>query len=132
MGLLSLIRQPSTIRVEFVNADTQAVFGVARTAPQRLPASFAGPVEMEFGGRQWCVVVAEPISAPEYLRTGRLRLHVRPSEACRQPLFTLPTYCDICPPTMTGTLAERDDAVLPEDDWRQIEFVAMAPEKAIR
>jgi hypothetical protein len=48
----------------------------------------------------------------------------------RQILYSLPTLCDALPATRQGTVPT-DGIVILEDDWRQIEFTAVADRASI-
>jgi hypothetical protein len=122
------------IQVQFVDAATGNTFGTTEMPPDQLPATFAVPTRMSIAGQEWEVITAEPVTAAEFTRTGRLvltlRRHVQP--AAQDILYSLPTICDEIPRLIAGS-TKQDKTVyeMHEDDWRQVELVARAQQNTI-
>lgn len=121
-------RKPSTILVEFVDADTGKPFAHSRVPPDQLPETSALETTMHLGEEPWFVVSADPMTSEEFRKSGRLRLTLRkvtmidPADL----LFSLPTIDDSLPPPRQASADEADRLfIMHEDDWRQREFVHM-------
>jgi hypothetical protein len=120
----------TTIRVTFVDAARDVVFGEADLPAERLPESFAAATTLHLGDSEWQVERAEPAERRDFVATGRLRLVLSKIEWVdpQTILFSLPTIENTMPPLVdddvTGAFA------MHEDDWRQRELVstAFAPE----
>src|SRR5512139_1797456 len=114
-----------TVRVVFINANSGEVIGQSDMPLEQLPESFDAPTTLQIGQKSWSVDRAEPSTAAEFGRTGRLELLLRPVEMVspQDILYSLPTICGDLP-----ALDPRGDRtrcyVLREDDWRQHEFVS--------
>lgn len=117
-----------SILVSYVDHASGAVIETANNAATDLPDSFLEPLTVELAGAPWRVVAATPPLKRDFVRTGRLTIRVErdrptaPPAGARLP-FTVPTIEDHAP-ECTGGAAEVTDAVLSEDEWRQIEFVS--------
>jgi hypothetical protein len=115
----------STIRVVFINANSGEVIGQSALPLEQLPDSFETATTLQIGQTSWSVERAEPPTAAEFGRTGRLELLLRPVEVVpvQDILYSLPTICGDLP----ALDPQRDRTrcfVLREDDWRQWEFVS--------
>ena len=82
------------------------------------------------------VVEATPMTAAEFRRTGNLRLVVRERKIVKldpgELLYSLATISNELPPIQPGTTKLQKQVVeLHEDDWRQVEFVAIAQQEQI-
>ena len=116
-----------TVHVEFVDAGTGASFAEADLPVESLPESFAAATTLHLGDEPWSVVRADPPTAAEFGASGRLRLTLR-KERTADPadiLFSLPTLENVLPPVEYGAAAGGRFLELHEDDWRQVEFVAL-------
>lgn len=114
------------VRVSLIDAETGEVFARTELAAGQLPQSFAPATRLDLDGDKWDVVLAEPSTAAEYTASGSLELIVRRIRFV-DPLeikYTLPTFYDPLPPTDPAAGAHRDDLVIHEDDWRQVELVS--------
>ncbi|MDC0717552.1 hypothetical protein [Nannocystis bainbridge] len=115
----------STIRVTFVDAADNSVFGEADVPAEHLPESFTTATTMRLGDGEWQVEQADPAERHEFLASGRLRLVLHEIQWVdpKTILFTLPTLED----TMPRLLDEPADGFsMHEDDWRQRELVSIA------
>src|SRR5690242_10699866 len=119
------------VHVVFIDADSGAVLGETDIPADRLPATFATSTSLQLGADSWSVVRAEPLTAEEFIRTGKLRLEMRRIVMMdpRQLLFSLPTISNELP--ACETVQAPGALVLHEDDWRQIELVTHACRKEI-
>lgn len=129
-------RKRATIRVEFVDNATKAVFAQTDISPESLPASFEAETTMHLGDQDWLVVSATPMTSAEFRKSGHLRLVMdRVKRTTIDPsklLFSIPTISDRLPAPAEGTTKiGRRVLELHEDDWRQIEFYALALESLV-
>lgn len=115
-----------TIRVEFVNAQDNQVFATADVPVSQLPQSFEQATTMHLGSDDWQVVKAEPLTAAEFQKTGKLRLTLSKVESVnpKDILYSLPTICDEIPATFPGSVAKEPVFRIHEDEWQQVEFVS--------
>jgi hypothetical protein len=115
------------IRVEFVDAATQKIFGVNESPPDLLPETFVLNTKVSIKDQDWQVVKAEPMTRAEYVRSGKLTLTL--SKIMMMPvkdiLYTLPTIYDALPAMQDAPLPSDDDNVflIHADFWRCVEFV---------
>lgn len=129
-------RRRATIRVEFVDNATKTVFAQTDISPERLPASFEAETTMYLGDQDWLVVSATPMTSAEFRKSGHLRLVMdRIKKTTIDPsklLFSIPTISDSLPAPADGTTKLGKRVLeLHEDDWRQIEFYALALESVV-
>ncbi len=131
----------ATIRVTFVDTSNGSVLGIVDIPPSRLPRSFEAATVIHLGDDNWEVLRAIPADAEGFEASGELRLEMRhvvapPPAPARHDdpsrlLFSVPTIADATPtatsPRPTGAVFD-----LPEDDWRQIEFVHIDALDAVR
>ena len=120
----------STIQVRFIDAKTGQLIGEAPMPIERLPVSFEAATTFRISGKTYGVVSAEPMTAQEFSRTGSLRILLREVESStvdpRKILYSLPTLSAELPPITEGsTKVGRHVLELHEDDWRQLELVAI-------
>jgi hypothetical protein len=122
-------RKPKTIRVELYDAATGQCFARSETPPERLPESFEAATTLHLDNGDRDVERADPVTAAEFRRTGKLRLVLR--KVCvervdpEEVLFSLPTISDGLPAIQPGSTKLGYDVLeLGEDDWRQREFVS--------
>ena len=121
---------PGTIHVEYFDASTGKCFAQCAMPLEKLPQSFEAATTMHRGDQDWEVLRAEPMTAAEFSRTGKLKLvmrrvnkieHVDPSKI----LFSLPTVSNDLPGIEPGsTKIDKRVIELHEDDWRQVELVS--------
>jgi len=126
----------STIRVRFIDAKTGELVGETDVPAEQLPQSFEAATSMDIGETSFEVVSAEPMTAQEFRQTGTLRLELREVEyAMVDPgelLYSLPSISDELPPIAEdSTKLGRNVLELHEDDWRQVEFVALSLQPSI-
>ncbi len=125
----------ATIAVTFVDQKTGKPFAVSDMPLEQLPESFAPATQMFLADVEWQVIAAEPMTAAEFARTGRLTLTLAkvltmPAKDIR---FTLPTITDAIPAVATSTSkAHKKALTIHEDDWRQIELISASYAVAIR
>jgi hypothetical protein len=113
------------VSVEFVDAETGKGFARTDMPVEQLPDSFAPETTVHLGGDPWVVERADPVTAAECARSGRLVLTVRRivTVSPRDILYSLPTVCDRLPP-FGPSPTPIETLELHEDDWRQVEFVS--------
>jgi len=126
----------ATIQVHFIDAQTGQPMGEAELSAEQLPPTFEAATTLKLGGKSYEVVSAQPMTAAEYRKTGKLRLTLRELNVStvnpRDILYSMPTLCDELPAIADGsTKAGRNVLEMHEDDWRQVEFVALALESPI-
>jgi hypothetical protein len=119
----------SKVQVRFLSAEDETLLGQVELASEQLPASFAARTTLEFGGRPWEVVKAEPMTRDEFGKTGRLTLLLRKLDVRRVSLekirYSLPTICDVLPAERSGSTKTNKNVLdLHRDDWRQLELVS--------
>lgn len=92
-------------------------------AASSLPESFLQAATLHIGGADWSVQKAEPPLSSQYVESGKLVLTLSKIErlGSRTILYSLPTINDALP--AASGQADNTEAVLREDDWRQVEFV---------
>jgi hypothetical protein len=120
-----------TVRVLFVDAASGTTIAQTDSPPEQLPESFEARTTIQVKGHEWEVVSAAPVTRAEYVKAGALRLTVRIVNVQNIPpdkiLFSLPTICDAIPAIAGGTSKVGKRVLeLHEDDWRQVELVAVA------
>ncbi|WBB58168.1 hypothetical protein O7599_21230 [Streptomyces sp. WMMC500] len=114
-----------SVRVVFVDAETEEEFARTELAPGQLPDSFEYETRLDLGGESWAVVRADPPSAAQFLRSGSLVLTLRRIQTVdpQEMAYSLPTIFDPLPPTEDST-GSGEHFVIHEDDWRQAELVS--------
>jgi hypothetical protein len=118
-----------TIETFFIDAATGDAIGQTDVPAEQLPASFNSRTTLHIGDEDWHVLKAEPVTAEEFLRTGRLVLTLQKivTVPAKDLLFSLPTICDVIPAVLPGSTKRGKHVLeLHEDDWRQIEFVSVS------
>src|SRR5215218_8904224 len=112
------------VEVTFVDGATGQVFAQAMMPPDQLPGTFLVDTTMHLRGEPWTVLKAEPPTRAEFARTRRLVLTLARQRVAtvdpRTILFSLPTINDRLPDEAEPV--DGSEAVLREDDWRQVEF----------
>lgn len=118
----------STIRVQFIDANTNQTIGVSAMKPEQLPVSFGKPTTINIRNEEWQVTKAEPEDASQFNESKKLVLRVSKIEKVdlADIRFSISTVSNETPAlqtekTFTGFILE-----LPEDDWRQIEFLPLS------
>jgi hypothetical protein len=125
---------PKKVLVQFVDADSGEMFARSEIPLPDLPASFAPATTVQLQGSDWTVVSAEPPESAEFGKTGQLTLRLRKVQLVdpRTILFSLPTICDVIPGVVPAPPSQPDDVLrMSDDDWRQIEFVALSLESQV-
>ncbi|WP_326796816.1 hypothetical protein OG946_16260 [Streptomyces sp. NBC_01808] len=114
-----------SVRVVFVDAETEAEFARTELAPGQLPDSFEHETRLDLGGEPWAVVRAEPPTAAQFLRSGSLVLTLRRIQPVdpQELTYSLPTIFDPLPPAEDST-GPGEHFVIHEDGWRQAEMVS--------
>jgi hypothetical protein len=126
----------STIQVRFIDANTGQSLGETAMPADRLPPSFDDVSALQINDKSYEVVSAEPRTAREFRETGTVKLTLREKglPAAVNPkdiLYSLPTLCDALPALEEGSTKQGQHVLeLHEDEWRQIEFVALTLESS--
>jgi hypothetical protein len=126
----------STIRVRFIDANTGELVGETDVPAEQLPQSFEAATSLDIGENTFEVVSAEPMTAREFRQTGTVSIALREVEYTTvdpsELRYSLPSISDELPSIAEGsTKLGRNVLELREDDWRQVEFVALALQPAI-
>jgi hypothetical protein len=126
----------STIQVRFFDATTGQPIGEAELPVGNLPQSFEAATTLRLGEKTYEIVSAFPKTAQEFRATGQLRLDMREMKPVtmnpRDILYSLPTISNELPDIEEGsTKLGKRVLELHEDDWRQIELVALTLESSI-
>ncbi|MCY1043700.1 hypothetical protein OV208_20440 [Corallococcus sp. bb12-1] len=121
----------ATIQVSFIDVETHRPLGEVKLPLGSLPASFEAATTLQLGDTSYEVVSATPMTAREFEVTGSLRLEMREVKVDtvdpRDLLYSLPTLSNELPAIAEGsTKLGKRVLELHEDDWRQVEFVALA------
>jgi hypothetical protein len=120
-----------SIHVEMFDAEELIQFQPVDLPPDRLPPSFEASTTLHLGDRNFQVVEARPMTAAEFIASGKLRLVLREVRIeqvdVKDILFSLPTIDGVLPAIAQGSTKLNKQVVeIHEDDWRQVEFVALA------
>jgi len=120
------------IRVTLIDDVTSESMGTSKHALSDLPDSFLQSTTMELGEKSWLVVSADPPFKRQYAESKTLTLRLRPIETLdvQELLYLLPTISDDLAVSV-GSMADGSEAILSEDDWRQIELVSRGLETEI-
>lgn len=126
----------STIQVRFFDATTGQPLGEASLPVGNLPQTFEAATTLKLGDKMYAVVSAFPKTAQEFRATGQLRLDMREMQTetvdPKDILYSLPTLSSELPDLEEGsTKLGRQVLEMHEDDWRQIELVALTLETSI-
>jgi hypothetical protein len=123
----------SQIKVTVVDAASGATMGEVDFPSDQLPASFAARSTLHLGDDDWTIERADPLTAPEFIASGRLRLVVRRVVKMdpKNILFSLPTLSHELPALDAKSAPAAGSLQLAEDDWRQIELVASGCDAAV-
>ena len=129
-------RYRDAVHVEYFDADTAARTGQVMMPIDKLPQSFEADTTLKRNGRDYAVVRADPVTAEEFRRTGKLRLVIREVKIermdPREILFSLPTiYGSVAPIAEGSSKLGRNVIEIHEDDYRQREFVSLAQQEEI-
>ena len=124
------------IHIEFIDVETGQCFARSEVPIDDLPASFEADTTLEIEDEKWQVERAEPVTSAEFAESGRLQLWLRRlREIYANPedlLYSLPTITDEIPPVVPGsTKLGKHVLEIHEDDWRQVEFIALHWQDAI-
>lgn len=114
-----------TVEVVFIDVETNDRIAGGNIPTSQLPETFAKNTVMHIGEQPWQVIKAEPVTAEEFIASGKLTLTCAKIEyvSDKGVLYSLPTINEDTPDT--GELApEQNVFTLHEDDWRQMEFVS--------
>jgi hypothetical protein len=113
------------VEVVFINEETGDPIAGGNIPTSQLPDTFAKNTVMHINEQPWQVIKADPVTAEEFTKTGKLTLTCAKIEyvSDKGVLYSLPTINDETPET--GDLApEQNVFTLHEDDWRQVEFIS--------
>lgn len=121
------------IQVRFVDVKTGKVFAESLIPLENLPKTFEPKTTLHIGEDDWNVIQAEPMTAAEFARTGKLAITLE--KVMRLPLekilYILPTLCDEIPAVRANTQPFTDVFKIHEDMWRQFEMVSRDYQAAI-
>ncbi|HEY1390103.1 MAG TPA: hypothetical protein VGF38_16320 [Ktedonobacterales bacterium] len=115
------------IAVTFVDQKTGKAFAVSDIPLEQLPESFAPATQLTIADVEWQVITAEPMTADEFARTGKLTLTLEKimMMPTRDVRYSQPTITDSIPVVAPGTnKAIKRALTIHEDDWRQIEMIS--------
>jgi hypothetical protein len=129
-------RDNKTIVIEGFDAEGGRLIYRCKMPIEKLPPSFEARTTLHVRERDYDVVRAEPMTAEQWRRTGKLRLVLREVKiSTADPagiLYSLPTVSEEWPPIQeSSTKLGRRVLELHEDDWRQIEFASLSFSDAI-
>jgi len=115
------------IQVWLIDASMGKVFAESLMPPESLPKTFELKTTLHIGEDDWQVIKAEPMTAAEFTRTGKLVITLE--KVMRMPtksiLYTLPTICDEIPIVQKDASAQDSNIFrIHEDFWRQVELVS--------
>jgi hypothetical protein len=122
------------IQVTFIDTATGKPFATVTLPADHLPQSFEAETTFHLGDEDWSVVKADPMTAEEFIQTGKLTITLSKlfSIDPKKILYTLPTICDAIPAIAEGSTKLRKRVFeLHEDDWRQREFISVDHRDAI-
>lgn len=116
-----------TIHVEFWDQETSKLMGQSNVPPENLPETFELHTTMYLGDTNWSVVSAEPMSAAEFLKTGKLMLVLQKVRTIdpKEILYTLPTICSFLGEVSDEVETTGRELTIHEDNWRNIELVSL-------
>ncbi|TND09649.1 MAG: hypothetical protein FD123_1006 [Bacteroidetes bacterium] len=119
-------KKKNTVLTTFTNAETGEVIGRAEMPPENLPADFGRETTFSIQGGEWTVESADPLTAEEYIRKGKLTVKLRRIQYVNPNdiLMTLPTISNELPPVSENPPFKNFSSNMHEDDWRQEEFLA--------
>ena len=124
----------STIHVIFINVTTNETIGVSEMKPEQLPISFGKATTMNFKNEEWQVINAEPQDASKFKESKQLKLWLNKIEKIDlgNIRFSIPTISNETPALQTEKTFIDFTLELPEDNWRQIEFLPLSLLPAIQ
>lgn len=126
MGLFDKIFGPNNkIKVHFIDNFNGQTIGIVEMEPDKLPETFEITTRMHVKDIEWSVEEAIPTKSIDFIKTKQLTLKMRKIEYInpKDLLFTLPTISNELPSTIQNALFNNFELVIPEDDWRQDEFL---------
>jgi hypothetical protein len=103
--------KPMQIHVTLVDAETGNAFGEMYSPIGKMPKVFEpGKTTLNLQGALWVVVKAEPSTADEYIRTGKVAVTIEKVQRlpARNILYTLPTICDNIPRVQSMSQEHKD------------------------
>lgn len=101
--------------------------------PGDLPPRIDPGIELYVGDEEWILIEAQPDTAADILARGELRMFLsreRPVSA-GGTTYTLPSIAGELPKIDERRKLSGIELAIPDDDWRNVEFVSMACENAI-
>lgn len=122
------------ILIEFFDVETGEKLGFDEKRPKQIPLSFQHETIVEFGGKRWKLVSAEPFERKKYLKAGKISIGLQPEEkgeavdvAARaetpaETLFRSPSRAEKRP-EFAGKREGKDLLEMMEDEWQMVELV---------
>ena len=126
MGLFDkLFGTNDKIKVQFIDNLNGETIGVSQMKADQLPETFSVPTTMHIEDTDWNVEEAIPENSTDFVRTNSLVLKMRRIEKINpnEIWFTTPTVSNEFPQTVATTGQTEFDIHIPEDDYRQNEFL---------
>ncbi|HEX2911246.1 MAG TPA: hypothetical protein VH186_10590 [Chloroflexia bacterium] len=117
------------VEVNFIDAESGKPLFKAKMPVEELPESFEEATTLHLANEEWQVLKAEPTTASEYVKKGKLNLVIRKrniqSLKLEEILFSLPTISDkLAEVQKAPAKLDKGSFTLHYDFWRQIEFVS--------
>ena len=122
------------VRIELIDEADGTVIAESEVPLESLPERFAGmETTLTVGDSQYTVVHAEPATRDTIASTGVARLTLRKvvSVDPRSILFTLPSVENALPRSIGLAPGVEVTVRIPEDDYRQVEFVHVSAIEAV-
>jgi len=122
------------VRIELIDEADGTVIAESGVALESLPERFAGmETTLTVGDSQYTVVHAEPATRDTIASTGVARLTLRKIVAVdpRKVLFSLPSIEDALPRSIALAPGVEVTVRIPEDEYRQVEFVHASAMEAV-
>ena len=126
MGLFDkLFGTNDKIKVQFIDNLNGQTIGVSDMKADQLPETFSVPTTMHIQDNDWNVEEAIPENSIDFIRTKSLVLKMRKAEKINTNdiWFTTPTISNEFPQTVAAAKQTGFDINIPEDDYRQNEFL---------
>lgn len=126
MGLFDKIfGQSNKIKVHFIDNFNGQTIGTVEMEADKLPETFEIATRMHIKDSEWTVEEAIPSKSIDFIKTKQLTLKLRKVEYInpKDVLFTLPTISNELPSITNNPLFNDFELSIPEDDWRQDEFL---------
>ncbi|HEY4150698.1 MAG TPA: hypothetical protein VGM41_17290, partial [Chitinophagaceae bacterium] len=69
-----------TIEVNFIDEVSGKTIGLSKMKPEQLPDAFDKPTTLQIAGKEWQVINAEPVYSSDFIRSGKLTIHLKSIE----------------------------------------------------